>query len=92
MPLLDHFHPPIYPGRAWESFHTMWLAEIMAALNQGELPSGYFAEAQVNFGGRVEVDVATLTRSDLLARPSARKTTAALPFKRLRRLLLKRTR
>ena len=63
MPLLDHFHPPIYPVRRWESFHSQWIGEMMAALNQGVLPEGYFAEAQVHFGGRVEVDVATLEQS-----------------------------
>jgi hypothetical protein len=35
----------------------------MAALNQGGLPPGYFAETQVHFGSRVEVDVATLHES-----------------------------
>jgi hypothetical protein len=24
MPLLDHFHTPLYPHRAWESFHSRW--------------------------------------------------------------------
>src|SRR5262245_25410504 len=62
MPLLDHFHPPIHPARAWESFHTMWVSEIAGALNQDGLPPDYFAEAQLNFGGRVEVDVATMVR------------------------------
>jgi hypothetical protein len=32
----------------------------MATLNQEVLPSGYFAETQVHFGSRVEIDVATL--------------------------------
>jgi hypothetical protein len=30
--------------------------------NKGGLPPGYFAETQMHFGGRVEVDVATLQR------------------------------
>ena len=59
MPLLDHFHPPLSAIRHWESFHTLWAGEIVAALNGGALPDGYFAEAQVHVGGRVEVDVAT---------------------------------
>jgi hypothetical protein len=60
MPLLDHFHPPLSEIRNWESFHTSWVNEIMATLNQEVLPSGYFAETQVHFGSRVEIDVATL--------------------------------
>lgn len=63
MPLLDHFHSPLSDERSWESFHASWADEIMAALNQGGLPSGYFAETQIDFGGRVEVDVASLQRA-----------------------------
>ncbi len=59
MPLLDHFHPPLYPGRHWESFHAQWAASIASALNGSLLPSGYFAETQTHVGSRVEVDVAT---------------------------------
>jgi hypothetical protein len=64
MPLLDHFHPPLSEIRSWESFHTSWANEVMATLNQEVLPSGYFAETQVHFGSRVEVDVATLQQSN----------------------------
>jgi hypothetical protein len=59
MPLLDHFHPPLTPERARESFHSMWATEIARTLNRRVLPKGYFAEAQVHLGGRVEVDVPT---------------------------------
>jgi hypothetical protein len=62
MPLLDHFHPPLSQERHWESFHAVWATEIMAALNRGVLPAGYFAEAQVHVGSRVEVDVASFER------------------------------
>jgi hypothetical protein len=62
MPLLDHFHPPLSDERHWESFHSAWAGEIMAHLNQGVLPPGYFAEAQVHLGGRVEVDVASFAK------------------------------
>ena len=64
MPLLDHFHPPLSETRNWESFHTSWASEIMAALNQEILPPGYFAETQVHFGSRVEIDVATLHEAE----------------------------
>jgi hypothetical protein len=63
MPLLDHFHPPLHPGRNWESFHGAWAVEMMSALNRHVLPEGYFAEAQVHIGGRVEVDLAALEQA-----------------------------
>jgi hypothetical protein len=59
MPLLDHFHPPLALTRHWESFHAAWATEIMRTLNRHVLPPGFFAEAQVHIGSRVEVDVAT---------------------------------
>src|SRR3954453_16131852 len=59
MPLLDHFHPPLSAIRHWESFHASWATGIMATLNRGVLPPGYFAETQVHIGSRVEVDVAS---------------------------------
>lgn len=64
MPLLDHFHPPLSDERNWESFHSVWAGEIMSYLNGGVLPNGYFAETQVHFGGRIEVDVASFERMD----------------------------
>ena len=62
MPLLDMFHPPLYPMRRWESLHAAWSVSIMANLNAGLLPKGYFAEASVHVGSRVEVDVGTFER------------------------------
>jgi hypothetical protein len=59
MPLRDHFHPPLSQARHWEAFHAGWTVEISRTLNRRILPSGYFAEAQVHVGSRVEVDVAT---------------------------------
>jgi hypothetical protein len=64
MPLLDHFHPPLSESRHWESFLASWACAIMAALNQEVLPPGYFAETQVHFGSRVEIDVAPVQRAD----------------------------
>lgn len=60
MPLLDHFRPPLFPRRHWESLHASWSNNIMARLNEQILPAGYYAETQIHIGGRVEVDVATL--------------------------------
>ena len=59
MPLLDHFHPPLSDQRHWESFHSAWANEIMRTLNRRVLPPGCFAEAQVQIGSQVEIDVAT---------------------------------
>jgi hypothetical protein len=63
MPLLDHFRPPLSEERSWESFHAQWASALTAMFNKGGLPPRYFAETQVHFGGRVEVDVATLQRN-----------------------------
>jgi hypothetical protein len=58
MPLLDHFHAPLYPARHWESFHAQWLASIVDILNE-RLPRHYFAEALVRTGNRIEEDIIT---------------------------------
>jgi hypothetical protein len=57
MPLLDHFHPPLYPHRSWESFHSRWANSIADTLQQ-MLPQRYFAEVQIHLGSQVEADVA----------------------------------
>jgi len=59
MPLLDHFHPPLSVARHWEGFHGLWAGSMVYALNDRLLPPGYFAEAQIHVGSRIEVDVAT---------------------------------
>lgn len=64
MPLLDHFHPPLFGHRRWEAFHGRWASAIADALNVS-LPVGYFAEGEVHAGPRIEVDVASWdTRPD----------------------------
>jgi hypothetical protein len=62
MPLLDHFRPPLFPGRPWESFHSRWANSIADGLNR-LLPSRYTAEVQIHLGSRVEADVAELERA-----------------------------
>jgi len=57
MPLLDHFHPPLYPRHRWHGFHNAWATYLAAALNQ-VLPKGYFAEPDVQFS--LEIDTAVL--------------------------------
>jgi hypothetical protein len=61
MPLLDHFHPPLYPRRSSESFHSRWANSIADQLNE-LLPSRYFAEVQFHLGSQVEADIAELER------------------------------
>jgi hypothetical protein len=78
MPLLDHFHPPLSTGHRWESFHALWAATLTFALNERVLPSGYFAEAQVHVGNRIEVDVATLEHLSTSPSPSSDGGTATL--------------
>jgi len=63
MPLLDHFHSPLSQERHWDGFHSKWANVLVDELNENLLPPGYFAEPTVHLGPRVEVDVATLTRS-----------------------------
>ncbi|MFN4258972.1 MAG: DUF4058 family protein [Gemmataceae bacterium] len=59
MPLRDHFHPPLYPLRHWESVHAMWSSCLTELLNGQWLPPGYFAETMTHANARVEIDVAT---------------------------------
>lgn len=49
MPLLDHFHPPLSQHRHWHAFHNAWATYIAEELNLN-LPRGYFAEPNVQFG------------------------------------------
>ncbi len=58
MPLLDHFHPPSFPRRSWESFHTIWTAQLTGNLNLRPMPHGFLAEANVHIGVAVAADVA----------------------------------
>jgi hypothetical protein len=59
MPLLDHFHPPLFPQRHWESFHVTWAGVIADVRNEDLLPQGYFAEEHAHAGARIEIGVAT---------------------------------
>ncbi|HWG42376.1 MAG TPA: DUF4058 family protein [Gemmataceae bacterium] len=57
MPLLDHFHEPIYPLHGWESFHARWAVALADTFNS-LLPQRYLAEVQIHIGTHVEADVA----------------------------------
>src|SRR4051794_21292669 len=60
MPLLDHFNPPLNRTRPWRSFHGAWAAAMARLLNQGILPSGYYAVPLMDCDGPIEIDVAAL--------------------------------
>jgi hypothetical protein len=59
MPLLDHFHAPLYPLFHWESFHSHWASILTNQLNGGILPSEYVAAPHVKMGTEVEIDLGT---------------------------------
>src|SRR5436309_2150121 len=59
MPLLDHFHAPLYPLFHWESFHSHWASILTNQLNSGILPPEYVAAPHVKMGTEVEIDVGT---------------------------------
>lgn len=61
--LLDHFHPPLKGRRHWTGFHSHWASTIAADLNS-QLPGGWFAEPQVQWG--IEVDVSTFQEAHAL--------------------------
>jgi Protein of unknown function (DUF4058) len=56
MPLLDHFHAPLFPRYPWESFHSFWAVAIAGALNQ-LLPPRFLATVHTHLGPQVEADV-----------------------------------
>jgi hypothetical protein len=64
MPLLDHFRPPLSQQRHWDSFHGAWAEAMAINLNQSLLPEQFVAEARVQLGGQVEIDVATFAQGD----------------------------
>jgi hypothetical protein len=68
VPLQDHFHPPLSTRRHWHAFHNAWATYISSQLNQ-QLPQGYFAEANVQFG--IEIDVAAFEESGPDALPGS---------------------
>ena len=62
MPLLDHFRPPLSISHPWMGFHSAWAAAMAQQLNGDLLPADYYAVPNVQLGGQVEIDVATLER------------------------------
>jgi hypothetical protein len=80
MPLLDHFRPPLFPHRHWESFHVTWAGAIADALNEDLLPDGYFAEEHAHAGARIEIDVATFEDGRPGVPPNGATTRTARPY------------
>jgi len=60
MILHDHFRPPLSLRRHWHAFHNAWCTYLASHLND-QLPEGYFAEPNVQFG--IEIDVAAWEES-----------------------------
>src|SRR5262245_58028475 len=79
VPLLDHFHPPLFPRRHWESFHVTWAGAIADTLNEDLLPDGYFAEEHAHAGARIEIDVATFADQNSQVNGSVATRTYAPP-------------
>jgi hypothetical protein len=64
MPLLDHFHAPLHPRHAWESFHGSWCNAMMRQLNRLLRPR-YLAQFHVRLGKEVEADVAEFKQPEV---------------------------
>ena len=67
MPLLDHFNPPLNRTHPWRSFHGAWAAAMARLLNQGVLPTGYYAVPLMDRNGPVEIDVVALPQRRVLS-------------------------
>ena len=72
MALHDHFRPSLGVRRHWHAFHNAWATYISSDLNR-QLPEGYFAEPNVQFG--IEIDVAAFEESAPLPSPAPNRST-----------------
>ena len=57
MPLLDHFHPPLYPCYQWKSFHSNWATRIADGI-MAMLPSEFQVEEHTRSRPGCEMDIA----------------------------------
>jgi len=80
MPLQDHFRPPLSARRHWHAFHNSWATYLSSDLNR-QLPPGYFAEANVQFG--IEIDVASFEEAGRTGSPGSPTTVWTPPAPRL---------
>jgi hypothetical protein len=69
MPLLDHFHPPLYPRHGWESFHSNWATRIADRLT-ALMPPEFQVEEQTHVGPAFEIDVATFEEETVSPGPA----------------------
>jgi hypothetical protein len=76
MPLLDHFRPPLSISHPWMGFHSAWATAMAQQLNGDLLPAEYYAIPNVQLGGQVEIDVATLEQSGTMAADDGAVATA----------------
>jgi hypothetical protein len=79
MPLLDHFHPPIYPVHDWEAFHGRWAFALADLLNRILPAQRYLAEAQVHAGRHIEADVAEFELEQPLLAEQGNGSAGGLP-------------
>lgn len=79
MPLRDHFAAPLKNQRHWGSFHATWATRIAETLNHGVLPDDFIAEPLVQWGGPIEIDVATQREAAIEERGSTAVATYAPP-------------
>ena len=64
MPLLDHFHLPLSASHPWMGFHSTWATAMAQQLNGDLLPDDHYAIPNVQLGGQIEIDVATLKNGE----------------------------
>jgi hypothetical protein len=58
MPLLDHFHPPLYPRHSWQSFYSNWATRLADGITN-LLPPEFIAAEQTRRSG-LEIDFANV--------------------------------
>ena len=58
------------PAGTWHAFHLGWIAEIQIALNDGRMPTGYYAQAE-QIAGPLGPDVLALEVADPPAPPAS---------------------
>lgn len=75
MPLMDHFHPPLYPHHHWESFHSNWATRIADGI-AAVLPPEFLVEEHTHAGPAFEIDVAAFEAEGYV--PNNGPTTTAL--------------
>jgi len=77
MPLLDHFHPPLYPQHHWQSFHANWATRLADAI-QTQLPPDFQVEEN-SPGASLEIDVATYEKDATFSAAAGNGPVATAP-------------